>query len=718
MRLLIIYLLLLSTISFSQEREYDFIIFSNSRMPGNYFFSRVSKVGYTSITNKKEKLPISETVFFTPGNSLKFEYRNGHNGAWNAAVFRPYIRGQDHFKKWDALSFHIYVASGQTIRSGLPNVKLITKDSLVSEMLPCDHGKASNWKPGKWEHVVIPVHLFKMDPERLSEVIGVIFSQGGSDNLDHVIYIDDIEFVSTNAVNVPEISQPAIRSYKSYAMHTDLEWEPAPPGVKYVKIYRSENDINYKPVGIQPVHTNRYADFAGKREQKYYYKISFIDLNYKESALSTPVITKTSTMTDDELLTMVQEATFRYFWDAAEKNSGLAKENTPGRENMIATGASGWGVMSLLVGAERKFITRQQLIERFEKITGFLEKAETFHGAYAHFIDGPTGKVEPFFGSRDNGGDLVETSFLIQGLLAARQYFNDDAPREKAIRDKITRIWEKVEWDWYKQYPDSKFLYWHWSPDQAWVINHTLVGWNETMVTYLLAIASPTHAVPASMYYSGWANQDSTGIKYRSGWGGTMEGSNYTNGNTYYGIKLDVGVSNGGPLFFTHFSYMGYDPRMLTDRYTNYYKNNKDISLINYRYCVANPRKYIGYGDSCWGLSASEGPYDYFPDEPIASRDHGKITPTAAISSFPYTPTESMKALKKFYYSYGKFLWGEYGFRDAFNLTDNWSSDIYMGLSQGTTVVMLENYRSGLVWKLFMSNKDVQDGLKKLEALK
>jgi len=419
-------------------------------------------------------------------------------------------------------------------------------------------------------------------------------------------------------------------------------------------------------------------------------------------------------MTDDELLSMVQEACFRYYWESAETNSGLARENIPGRQNMIAIGASGFGIMAMIVGTERNFITREQSKERFTKIVNFLDSAETFHGALPHFMDGPTKKVEPFFGLRDNGGDLVETSFMIQGLLAARAYFNRDDEKEKIIRDKITHIWERVEWDWYKQFPDSKFLYWHWSPDQAFVINHNLIGWNETMVTYLLAIASPTHPVPASMYYTGWANQESRGQEYRSAWGGTKEGSMYTNGNIYFGIKLDVGVSDGGPLFFTHYSYMGYDPHFITDKYTNYFTNNKNIALINYRYCVKNPNHYKGYGDSCWGLTASDGPFSYSADEPIAKRDIGKIAPTGAISSFPYTPAESMKALKNYYNNYGKFLWGEYGFRDAFDLTHNWCSEIYMGLNQAPMVVMIENYRTGLIWKLFMSNPEIQTGLKKL----
>ena len=423
-------------------------------------------------------------------------------------------------------------------------------------------------------------------------------------------------------------------------------------------------------------------------------------------------------MKDDELLTMVQKASFRYYWEVAEPTSGLAKENIHGRQNMIATGASGFGIMALIVATERNFISREESVERFAKIMNFLEKADRFHGVYPHFIDGPTGNVEPFFGSRDNGADLVETSFLLQGLLAARQYFSGNNPSEEMIRDKITAIWEKAEWDWFKQYPDSKFLYWHWSPDQAWVIDHKLIGWNETMVTYLLAIASPTHPVSVAMYYSGWANQDSTGIKYRSGWGQTIDGSKYTNGKTYFGVKLDVGVSTGGPLFFTHYSYMGYDPHLITDRYTNYFVNNQNIAKINYRYCVENPKKFKGYGDSAWGLTASDGPFHYSADEPVSWQDHGKLTPTGAISSFPYLPEQSMKALKNYYFKFGKFLWGEYGFRDAFDLTNNWCSDIYMGLNQAPMTVMIENYRTGLIWKLFMQNPEIQAGLKKLTDLK
>ena len=252
--------------------------------------------------------------------------------------------------------------------------------------------------------------------------------------------------------------------------------------------------------------------------------------------------------------------------------------------------------MAMITGAERGFISRKESVDRFTKIVNFLEKADKYHGAVAHFINGKTGKTEAFFGNKDNGADLVETSFLVQGLLAAHQYFNKDNPEEKNIRTKIDRFWKGIEWDWFRQTPDSKYLYWHWSPDQGWIINHNLIGWNETMATYLLAIASPEHSVPASMYYSGWASQEKRAQDYRKDWGKSNEGAMYKNGNSYYGIKLDVGVNKGGPLFFAHYSFMGYDPHGLTDRFTNYFRNNQNIAKINYLYCVENPKKQLLMG--------------------------------------------------------------------------------------------------------------------------
>jgi hypothetical protein len=692
----------------AQERPYPFSIFTNSSMEGNHFFSAVRVKAPSKIYNIKNRLPVTNSYAHTPGNSLELNYSSEPSGYWESFIYRPEIRGQDFLIKPKYLSFWIMNNSVELSGNNFPVCRLIMKDSSLSSPV-----KINRTKLNKWKQVIIPVEKFKMNA---AEVMGIHFSQNPHSNGKQSLYIDDIEFL--NDLTKTTFQKPVISKIKGYNRHIDIEWPViTDTNIRYVKIYRYFDRIRISAERIQDVWNNRYSDYTGAEDREFTYRIAYLDKMYNESKKSDPVTARTYSTTDSAFLDMMQEAAFKYYWEGAEKVSGLAKENIPGRENMVATGAAGFGIMALLVGTERNFITRQQSVERFLQITSFLEKSEKFHGAFSHFIDGPTGKVETFFGKRDNGGDLVETSFLIQGLLAARAYFNKEDVNEKRIRESITRIWQGVEWNWYRRYPDNKFLLWHWSPDQEWVIDHKLIGWNETMVTYLLAIASPTHAVPASMYYSGWASQDIFAQNYRKAWGQTSDGSMYTNGNIFHGIKLDVGVSNGGPLFFTHYSYLGYDPHQITDNYTNYFTNNQNIANINLRYCIENPGKYKGYSDSAWGLTASDGPYNYSADEPVLRQDKGKIAPTGAISSFPYTPEASMRALKNYYNNYGKFLWGEYGFKDAFNLTENWCSDLYMGLNQAPMVVMIENYRTGLVWKLFMSNPEIQEGLKKIQNI-
>jgi hypothetical protein len=386
----------------------------------------------------------------------------------------------------------------------------------------------------------------------------------------------------------------------------------------------------------------------------------------------------------------------------------MAIEILPGDEHLVAVGASGFGIMALVVAVERGFVSREAAVERLLKILRFLDAADRFHGAWPHFLDGRTGRVVPFFGPYDDGADLVETAFLMQGLLVARQYFDGDSPAEREIRDTITRFWRGVEWSWFRGGPDPDFLYWHWSPRHGFHIAHPLVGWNETMIVYLLAIASPTHPVPASLYHTGWAGRSELAVRYRRNWSRTTDGDHYVNGNSYYGITLDVGVGNGGELFFTHYSFLGFDPRNRRDRYTNYFRNNRNIARIHHAYALDNPRGHKGYGDRAWGRSAG---VNAGGGRAVPAGDNGTITCTAALASFPYTPEESMRALEHYYRDLGARLWGIYGFRDGFNLTENWFEDVNMGLNQAPIVVMIENYRSGLIWKLFMANPEIGPAL-------
>lgn len=397
-------------------------------------------------------------------------------------------------------------------------------------------------------------------------------------------------------------------------------------------------------------------------------------------------------ISDEELLTLIQEMTFKYFWDYAHPVSGLSRERLNSGET-VTSGGSGFGIMAIPVGIERGFITREEGAERLLTIVTFLdEKAERFHGAYSHWLDGTTGKAIDF-SAKDDGGDLVETGFLIEGLLTVQQYFDLDNPTEAAIREKITKIWEEVEWDWYLRSTDA--LYWHWSPEHEWAMNMAITGWNEALITYVLAASSPTYPISKEVYDQGWARN------------GKM-----INGKKYYDITLPLGTSYGGPMFFAHYSFLGLDPRNLKDQYAEYWEQNVAHAKINHAYCAANPKKFYGYSDECWGLTASDIPNGYTASSP--TNDNGTIAPTAAVASIPYTPEESLKAIRYFYYILGDKLVGEYGFKDSFNLSKRWFAPSYIAIDQGPIILMIENYRTGLLWNLFMKNQDVQAGLEKL----
>lgn len=398
-------------------------------------------------------------------------------------------------------------------------------------------------------------------------------------------------------------------------------------------------------------------------------------------------------ISDEELLTLVQKQTFKYFWDFGHPVSGLARErNSSG--NTVTSGGSGFGIMAIVTGIHRNFITRAEGLTRLQKIVDFLKnKATRYHGAYAHWIDGNTGATIPF-STKDNGADLVETSYLMQGLLTARQYFSLSDVAETTLRNDITSIYNGVEWAWFRK-DNSQVLYWHWSQNYGWEMNLPLQGWNEALNTYILAAGSPTSSIPKTVYDQGWARN------------GAMK-----NGNTYYGIQLPLGVAGGGPLFLAHYTFLGVNPIGLTDAYANYETQTKAHTLINYNYCVTNPAKNTGYSADCWGLTASDIPGGYGASSP--TNDKGVIAPTAALSSFPYTPVESMQALKFFYYKLGDKVWGEYGFYDAFNLNDPWFASSTLAIDQGPIIVMIENHRSKLLWNLFMSAPEVKTGLKTL----
>lgn len=518
---------------------------------------------------------------------------------------------------------------------------------------------------------------------------------------------------------------PINLTVKNYEKHFELNWERENnPNYKTV-VYRSRDNRSYIELG--ETNGSTYVDYIRDEEQNsnytYYYTLKTKTENGSLSIASNIVRTNPRfSMTDNEFLDMVQKYTFRYFWQSAHPTSGLIYESSETvASNITTSGGTGFGLMTIPVGIERNFINRQEGRSRVLKIVNFLTNNTTrFHGAWSHWINGNTGAVIPF-SATDDGADLVETSFLIQGLLTVKEYFNENTPEEIEIRDKIQTLWEGVEWDWFiikDKDGNPSYLNWHWSPNHG-SGNLSIQGWNEALITYVLAISSPTHPVPASLYDTGWA---------RNG--------NFVSNNKYKNINLPLGHNSGGPLFLTHYSFLGLDPTRIGDLYmdSNYYEQGKSQTLINRAYCMDNPGKYLGYGRNFWGITASQSPDPdgYKAHEPDLSinddeigklvytssnRDNGTIAPTASISSIVYTPEESIEALKSLYRQYGDRLWGNMGFKDAINPEKDWASSAYLAIDQGPIILMIENYRSKLLWKNFMKNRDIINGLNSIGSI-
>lgn len=424
--------------------------------------------------------------------------------------------------------------------------------------------------------------------------------------------------------------------------------------------------------------------------------------------VSTVVSPSTVKLTDEELIDIVQKQTFAYFWDYAEPNSGLARERyhpdgvyPENDANIVTTGGSGFGLMAIVSAMSRGYVTREQGSERLNKIVNFLANADRFHGAWSHWIDGNTGKVKPF-GIKDNGGDLVETSFLAAGIITVREYLKNGTTKEQALAQKYDALWKGIDWKWYTN--NQNKLFWHWSPNYDWQMNFALEGYNECLITYVMAAASPTHSIDSKIYHEGWARG-----------GGIV--STKTQYNLPLILKHNGAEEFGGPLFWAHYSYLGLDPNQLADQYANYWDLNYNQVKIDYLYCLANTKNYKGYGPNYWGLTASysrnsDGSVGY--DAHMPSNDKGVVSPTAAISSIVYTPAESIALMRNLYTNYKTDTWGVAGFYDAHSLQYKWTAQRYLAIDQGPEIVMLENYRTGLLWKLFMNAPEVKQGLVKL----
>lgn len=589
--------------------------------------------------------------------------------AWSASTY--------DLADQDTLLADVYVASA----TALPGLMGIW----TPEWDPPDAWQQSSNLPtaaGEWTTVAF--NVADREQTGLDQIWAFIFEDLATTS--GVIYVDNLRFRRPGTTDAP-VGVAAL----GLADHNAVTWHPlADATVTGYHVYRATSASGpFTRLTTVPVATEPYEDPTTTGSPAYYYYVTGVSAG-DETTASEIVSAQYDGLSDDALLDWIQWHTFDYFWAYGHPVSGMARETLTGWAETCATGGTGMGLMAIIVGVERGYITRAEGAARILQILTFLQDVTPrYHGAWSHWINGSTGATIPF-SADDDGGDLVETSYLVQGMLAARQYFDSTNATETELRTRATQLWESVEWDWYRRYSGSDVLYWHWSPNVGWAMDMQIRGYNETMITYLLAIASPTHPMPASSWTNGWAGY-----------------SSYTNGNDFYGIHLWVGPDWGGPLFYTHYTHLGFDPRYKADAYCNYYENSRNISLIHQAYAMDNPLGFVGYHRWLWGLTASASPPPTYYMAHAPFNDNGTIAPTAALSAMPYTPTESLQALRYMLDNYTPALTGPYGLYDALNPTQSWISDTHIAIDQGPIVVMIENYRTGLLWDLFMSNPEI-----------
>lgn len=628
-------------------------------------------------------LPVTHDVSFLGTGALRLAWCSARGGSWSLAVARQGWRPAD-LTKHDRLRLWLNAPSAVPA-ADLPEVSLEDLDNHQGTFVPlCDGVDAD---PATWQRIDLPLAALR-DEVDLSRIKTVFLRQRGASGRPRVLWLDELRFLSGSD---PLLGAPEKLATLGQDRRVDLQWQPVAGAVGY-QVYRAGADGDFERVTSRPHPRTLYADFVAENGLKLRYRITAVGPGLAESPASDAAGASTAAMDDEALLTSVQRATFRYFYDYGHPVSGLARERL-GSGNVCTIGGSGFGLMTLVVGAERGFEPRAAIAARVLTMLQFLETtAQRFHGAWSHWLDGATGRTIPF-GPDDDGGDLVETAFLCEGLLTIRQYFTGDDPIETAIRRLATELWEGVEWDWYRGDPPRQVLLWHWSPNHGFQKNHEIRGFDETLLTYLLAIASPTHPVPPELYRQGYAGRPS-----------------YRNGSEHFGLRQWVGPNGGGPLFFTHYSFLGFDPRAWRDESCSYFEHSRSVALLQRAYAIANPGQHLGYGENVWGLTACDGPDGYLARAPFGP-DDGTIAPTAALSSMPYTPAESIAALRYDYEVLGPRLWGEFGFHDSFCLERDWFASSYLAIDQGPIVPMIENYRTGLCWRLFMANGELAPAL-------
>lgn len=657
---------------------------------GTSFFEHTSPPGYPQYN---DKVPCS-TIAFRGTTSLKFNYTSSSTGNWRVSIFRQGWSQAD-VTSMDSISFFAYSLT-EVPSAALPRIGLRAMNktgtgevnSLLYNLSDCN----ANIPAGKWTQIKFPLSIIINDSGNstldFKAVKAVIFNQSETNNTSRTVLVDEITVFKSLAI-IPPVTSLAGTGYDS---HAELTWNTPLRNILY-RIYGSfDGGTTYEMRG--ETADSVYLDFVpvNGKNSTVHYRVVTVAQNRESNAAETSATLHD--FTDDELLDMVQRYCFRYFWEGAHQASGMALERSNGGSVTAATGATGMGLMAMIVAHEREYRPREEVKDRILKILNFLETCDRYQGAWSHWYNADTKHTIPFT-TDDDGGDLVETSFMAQALVALKHYFSGSDNKSVQIREKSDQLWKGINWNWYRQYGQN-VLYWHWSPNYLFSKNMKITGWNEALITYVMAAASPDFSIPKEVYVQGWARSGAMAVK-----------------RTFYTYEISLSPDYGGPLFWIHYSHLGLNPHGLSDQYAGYWQEHVNTVKIHVAYAVSNPLQFDNYSNKCWGLTASDDPYGYTAHQPV-SNDNGTISPTAALASMPYSPEDAFRALKYFYRERGKDIFGRFGPYDAFNDKLHWIRKAYIGIDQGPIVVMIENHRTGLLWNSFMVDADVRAGLAKL----
>ncbi|WP_353195435.1 glucoamylase family protein [Parapedobacter defluvii] len=703
------FLVFLKSILLATADTYPEVLFENSILNGNYAYSQVNHEAGSWVENVSGKLPVSDSVFFTPGNALSLKYISVANGAWCVQVNYPPGSRYYQFRANDVLTFKLFVASNTAINA-LPHVRLTQKDKTS---VAVDLAKyITDFQSNMWLNVQIPLH----DIQGLNAdtpVYGMQFLQGEATEGTHWLYVDQIEFLPANPPRV-KLSSPAVLSTAvAYDRHVDLTWQlPLTPSIRYIKIYRSEDNEHFHPVAIRPIFVQKCTDFVPYSDRKYYYKIAWVDYGYLESPFSNVLEASPKTGSDEKMLDFIQAAHVNYFVERTEINSGMHAIHFGVDDATVSVRETGLSILAYVVGVERGIISRTSAIGRLQRMVDFLGNVERYHGAFPEKIDGRTGKGV-FTTDTVPEGDLKATAFLMQGLLVAQQYFQADSAETGSLMEKIDSLWNTVEWDRFVMEGQENILLDRWSPTVGFKDASPLGGFGEDFICYVLALASPQHPIPRDAYTTGLGlgrkladsthvmeltNNPSFSVKLHTTGGSAMPRFiefPYANDTTLYSLPVTVG-SIDTSLLEAYKPFLAFDPRAKRDTFANYFVNN--INLTNAYKNRDKEKGYGGFSRDIWGAEILVDSLDTVCT----------VNPAIACASYAYLPQDAIQSMRAFYDRFGDALFTEYGFRRRIDIDDNAVADAYDAENQAAVAVMIENGRSGLVWDLFSSNPGIQ----------